>query len=182
MIKKCWNVVEKGIDGDKDREINELALAEITLMIEPNNFAHIAKAKTAKDAWDSIVSTYEGTGLTRKVKLLKQLVQLKLGDFSSMEEYVNAMILTSIKVNNAGLVINDEVTASLTLAGLPEEFQSMVMTIENTKTKLTVDSVKNLLLQGAKFDNNKKEKALVSNKKFKNWKLKCHSCNQMREI
>ncbi|XP_061400493.1 uncharacterized protein LOC133336226 [Musca vetustissima] len=87
-----------------------------------------------------------------------------------MEEYVNAMILTSIKVNNAGLVINDEVTASLMLAGLPEEFQSLMMAIENSKTKLTVDSVQNLLLQDAKYDNNKKEKTLVKNcpKKNKN--------------
>ncbi|XP_059226994.1 uncharacterized protein LOC131998560 [Stomoxys calcitrans] len=153
VIKKCWKVVEKGVTGDNDNEANELALAEITLMIEPTNFAHIAKAKTAKEAWDSLVRAYEDTGLTRKVELLKQLVQLKLGDFSSMQEYVNAMILTSIKVNNAGLNINDEVTASLMLAGLPEEFQSLVMAVENSKTQLTVDSVKNLLLQDAKFDN-----------------------------
>lgn len=179
IIKKCWKVVEKGVTGDQDNDSNELALAEITLMIEPSNYAHIAKAKTAKEAWDSLVRAYEDTGLTRKVELLKQLVQLKLGDFTSMQEYVNTMILTSIKVNNTGLNIDDEVTASLMLAGLPDEFQALVMAVENSKTKLTVDSVKNLLLQDAKFDNGNKESALVSKKKFKNGKFKCHSCHEI---
>lgn len=146
VIKKCWKVVENGVSGEADNDANELALAEITLMIDPSNFAHIATANTAKEAWDSLVRAYEDTGLTRKVELLKQLVQLKLGDFGSMQEYVNAMVLTSIKVKNAGLNIDDELTASLMLAGLPEEFQALVMAVENSKSKLTVDSVKNLLL------------------------------------
>ena len=92
VIKGCWRVVanplsNQGTQNDKDAD--ERALAEITLMIEPGNFAHIAKAKTSNEAWNALVSAYEDSGLTRKVELLKQLAQLKLSDCESMQDYVN---------------------------------------------------------------------------------------------
>lgn len=179
IIKNCWKVVNLGVTSQPDIEVNERALAEITLMIEPSNFAHIATATTAKEAWDALVRAYQDNGLTRKVELLKQLVQLKLGDFESMQDYINAMVMTSLKVRTAGLNIDDELTASLMLAGLPDEFRALVMAVENSKTTLTVDAVKNMLLQDAKFDNKCSESALVSNNKFKNKKFKCHSCNEV---
>lgn len=162
-------------------ETNERAIAEITLMVEPNNFAHIATAVTAKDAWKALMNAFEDSGLTRKVELLKQLVQLKLSDFDSMEEYVNGLVMTSLKVKNTGMNIDDELVASLMLAGLPEDFRSLVLAVENSKSKLSVDMVKNLLLQDAKFDKTAKneENAFVSNKKFqKKKKFKCHGCKK----
>lgn len=77
-------------------------------MIEPINFAHIATAETAKEAWDALLAAYEDSGLTRKVELLKTLVQLKLSDFDSMQEYINTMVMTSLKVQNAGLKIDEK--------------------------------------------------------------------------
>ncbi|XP_013107515.2 uncharacterized protein LOC106087133 [Stomoxys calcitrans] len=38
------------------------------------------------------------------------------------------------------------------LAGLTDDFKPLVMAVENSKEKLTVDMVKNVLLQDAKFD------------------------------
>ncbi|XP_058982660.1 uncharacterized protein LOC105262273 [Musca domestica] len=183
ILKNSWKIIENGLAVDaneKDKENNEKALAEITLMVEPSNFAHIAKAKSAKEAWQALVSSYEDTGLTRKVELLKQLVQLKLSDCDNVEDYVNRMIMASMKVQQAGLKIDDELVASLMLAGLPEEFKSLVLAVENSKTQLNVDMVKNLLLQDAKFDGIKKEDAaFISKKKFiKGKKFRCHGCKK----
>uniref|UniRef100_A0A1I8NJG4 DUF4219 domain-containing protein n=1 Tax=Musca domestica TaxID=7370 RepID=A0A1I8NJG4_MUSDO len=170
ILKNSWKIIENGLAVDaneKDKENNEKALAEITLMVEPCNFAHIAKAKSAKKAWQALVSSYEDTGLTRKVELLKQLVQLKLSDCDNVDDYVNRMLMASMKVQQAGLKIDDELVASLMLAGLPEEFKSLVLAVENSKTQLNVDMVKNLLLQDAKFDGIKKEDAaFIAKKKF----------------
>lgn len=169
VIKGSWKIIEAGLSDkstETDCDQNQRALAEITLMIEPINFAHIATAETAKEAWDALLAAYEDSGLTRKVELLKTLVQLKLSDFDSMQEYINTMVMTSLKVQNAGLKIDEEVTASLMLAGLPDEFRALVLAIENSKTKLTVDVVKNLLLQDAKFDGKSADSALYS-KNFK---------------
>lgn len=141
VIKGCWKVVETGSNEGVDASLNERALAEITLMVESSNYGHIAAAKTAKEAWDALVSAYEDTGLTRKVELLKQLVNMKLKNYNSLQEYVNEMVMVALKVKNSGLNVDDELTASLMLAGLPNDFKPLVMAVENF-----------LLLQDAKFD------------------------------
>lgn len=170
VIRHCWKIIETGISAnpnDKELKLNERALVEITLMVEPSNFAHIATCAAAKDAWTALVSAYGDSGITRKVELLKQLVQLKLTDCESMQEYeyINTMSLTSLKVQNAGLNIDDELKASLMLAGPPDDFRVLVLAVENSKTELTVDVVKNLLLQDVKFDNKTYDSALYTNKK-----------------
>ena len=73
IIKGCWAVVEKGVVAVGDAALNERALAEITLMVDPSNYGHIAMAETAKDAWDALMGAFEDKGLTRKVELLKIL-------------------------------------------------------------------------------------------------------------
>lgn len=111
--------------GAADKDTNERTLAELTLMLEPNNFAHKATAATATEIWQPLMQAFEDSGLTRKVELPKQLVQLKLADFPSMEKYINKMVITSLKVKNAGLNVDDELVASLMLAGLPKVFRSL---------------------------------------------------------
>ncbi|XP_067616909.1 uncharacterized protein CCHa2 isoform X1 [Eurosta solidaginis] len=182
VIKGCWDVVQSGLKDDaaqKDVQADGRALAEITLMVEPINFSHIATAKTAKEAWEALISAYEDSGLTRRVGLLKQLVQCRLSDFSSMQEYLNSLVMTSLKVQNAGLKIDEEVTGSLILAGLPDDFRALVLAIENSNQKLTIDSVKTLLLQEAKFDRQESENALyIKNKKKTTKFLRCHNCKE----
>lgn len=96
-----------------------------------------------------------------------------------MQDYVNTMVMTSLKVKNAGLKIDDELTASLMLAGLPDEFRALVLAVENSQSSLTVDTVRDLLLQEAKFDNKNADSALYSKNKSRPKKLRCHSCNQI---
>ncbi len=65
------------------------------------------------------------------------------------------------------------------LAGLPNEFDSLVMAIENSTEKLTSDGVKTLLLQDRRFDSNDDDaeayfsKARRQDKKKKN-NFRCH--------
>ena len=93
------------------------------------------------------MAAYEDSGLTRKVELLKKLVQVKPVQFQSVQDYVNKLVMTSI---NAGL--GDELVATLLLVGLPNEYQAFVMAVANSKARLTIDCVNSLLLQDVKFD------------------------------
>lgn len=180
VIKGLWSCVLKEPTASKTEEMEKdlKALSELTLLLDENLYSYIAGAETTKQAWMNLEKSFEDSGLCRKVELLKQLVKLTLADCDSVEDYVSRMVTTCIKVGKAGLKIDDEVLASLMLAGLPEEYKSLVMAIENSTTKLTSDAVKTLLLQETRLNNNDDcGKAFLSkSKKQGAFKFRCHQC------
>jgi len=176
-IKGCWDVIEKETIEEADKVKNRLALAELTLTIEESNFAHIAEEETAKGAWNALQKAYGDRGITRKVELLTQLVNTKLVNYSNVQEYINDLVMTSIKIRSTGLNLDDELTASFMLAGLPEEYKPLILAVENSNKQLKIDDVKNLLLQDVKFDNFQTQSAMFSKKK-----IQCYNCQQFGHI
>lgn len=136
VIKGLWSWTQKEPDASKTTEVeNDLKTwSELVLLLDESVYSYIANTKTAKSAWENLEKSFEDSGLSRKVELLKQMVKLTLSDCESIEDYVNRMVSKSLKVTKAGLKIDDEVLASLMLAGLPDEFKSLVMAIENSAT------------------------------------------------
>lgn len=133
IIKGCWKVVSTGAVSEAEATLDQLALAEITLLVDPSNYGHIATAETSKQAWDAIMNSYEDTGLTRKVELLKVLVNMKLQYFGSVQKYVNELVMIALKVNKTGLNIDDELTTSFMLAGLSDDFRPLVKRLKTPR-------------------------------------------------
>lgn len=90
--------------------------------------------------------------VSQKIYTLTKFVNTRAIDFGSLAAYVNEMMQLWTRVQSAGFDINDKTAGSLMLGGLPEQYQSMVMGIENSGKEITVDFVKNLLLQDVLFD------------------------------
>jgi len=186
VIKKLWMYVQNDLPSDAtnaQKEADLTAWSELTLLIDESIYSYIAETNNAKDAWKALESAFEDSGLCRKVGLLKQLVQLKLSDCMSMEEYINQMTMTSLKVKKTGLKLDDEIIASLMLAGLPNEFNPLVMAIENSSQKLTIEGVKTLLLQETRFDSRDDNDGTAlfsrSNRKVSNKNnFRCHYCGE----
>lgn len=115
VIKKAWSCVANGLSANASAEQKEsdlMAWSELTLLIHENVYSYIAETKSAKEAWTALETAFEDSGLCRKVALLKQLVQLKSSECASMEEYINQVTMTSLKVKKAGLKLDDEIVAS----------------------------------------------------------------------
>ncbi|GAB0095500.1 uncharacterized protein DMENIID0001_108920 [Sergentomyia squamirostris] len=136
-------------DPTKEAEVNKdlKAFSELTLLLDPAIYSYISGKTTTKQAWESLQQSFKDSGTCRKVATLQQFVSLKFEDCSSMEEYVNKMILLYSKVQAAGFNIDENVAGSLMLAGLPDEYKPMILGIENSAKTITVDFVKTLLLQ-----------------------------------
>lgn len=181
VIKGLWSWTQKEPDATKtsDVESDLKAWSELNLLLDESVYSYIANTTTAKEAWTNLEKSFEDSGLSRKVELLKQMVKLTLADCDSIEDYVSRMISTSLKVVKAGLKIEDEVLASLMLAGLPDDFKSLVMAIENSSKKLTTDAVKTLLLQETRLSTtNCESNAFFTKPKSKPFKYRCHKCGE----
>lgn len=156
---------------------HEKALAELTLMIEPHLYSYIAGKDNLKEAWEALGNAFSDTSTCRKVFLLQQFINTRLADCGSMEEYVNLMTSNWTKVKAVGFQIDDEVAASIMLAGLPTEYKPLIFGLENSDTKLTTDYVKGILLQGAILDNKSEQATALFVKKKKYFKrVKCFNC------
>lgn len=181
-VKGHWNCFD-GTETDSTK--NFLAIQCLNLLLHSSLYTYTEDVTIAKDAWEAIKNAFEDNGIGRRVDLLKQLVSLKQNECESMEDYVHKMVMTSLKVKKAGLQIGDDVVASLMLANLPDEYRPMVMAMENSKTALTMDYVRNHLLQEVHFDksNDANTTALMAKgKKFDKWKKKKPQSSKQKNI
>lgn len=123
------------------------AKGALILSIDPINYVHVRGAKTSKEVWDKLQATFEDTGSARRVALVRKIVNTKLENCSSMEEYVNEIMSAAHKLCETGYAVPDDWLAIFLLAGLTDQYTPMIMTIENSGDALSSDSVKTKLLQ-----------------------------------
>lgn len=185
ILKGLYEVIENDISPDESPETNARAISEITLLLETDLFNYLADTKSAKKVWDNLGEAFEDTGVTRKVTILNQLVSVRLVQYKSIENYINAILLYYNKSKTAGFKIQEDVIASLMLGGLPEEYKAMILGIENSGVELTIDYVKTVLLQGIPdpFENKEDDKAMAATCSLgQGKKRKCFKCGSPKHI
>ncbi|EZA57616.1 hypothetical protein X777_02193 [Ooceraea biroi] len=142
-----WGCVKGRSEYTQDSKRMTKARVKIILSVEKQNFSHLQDTVTPKEAWDKLRDTFEDSGLTRKVGLLRILTSTKLQDCGSVKAYVNQIMTTAYKLKELNFEVKDEMVAALMLAGLPEEYKPMFMGLEGSGVAITADSVKIKLLQ-----------------------------------
>lgn len=141
-----WGCVE-GTDTDAARD--QRALARICLSLQPKLFQFVRAAKTSKEAWKSLSDTFEDKGLYRKVLLLRQLHRMEYVNYTSMSEYIEAVMSCVAQLADIGKTIEDGETAEILLSGLPEQYDVIVSGLETASlsNNLTTEIVRTRLLQ-----------------------------------
>lgn len=166
-----------------DKKSDEKCLAELTLTLDTCVYTHIEECETAKSAWDALKLAFQDTGVSRKVTLLKQWITLRLENCESMHDYVTQCLSLRSKVRNAGFSIDEQTAGAIMLCGLSDDYRPMVMSIEAKGSELTVDFVKNILLQEVEFEKSDDASAFAARqkksfKKFTQKKdIKCFECD-----
>lgn len=182
-INGYWSCTKSEVNdatSETIKEKHDKALSELYLMVEPQIYPYLEGNDQVKTAWTALANAFADTGTCRKVYILQQWTSTKFNDCASMEDYVNTMTSLWAKVKAVGFRIDEEVAASLLLASLPAAYQPLIFGLENSKENLTMDFVKNLLLQGAlvKDDSPGGAMFMKGKKHFKKNKnpVKCYNC------
>lgn len=165
--EELWEAV-KGTEEDEARI--KIAMLTITLAVDPEVYEHFQNCKSAKEVWDNLAKVFDDTELTRRIGLLQKLLTTNLEN-SSVDQYVNTIVSTAHELNGIGLNIDDEWIGSILLAGLPEEYEPMVMSLGSSGIKVSTKLVKKKIFQEVKFENCKISKnssvAMIVKKKRK---------------
>jgi hypothetical protein len=143
----CWSIVETGWTKLEDttleivplknaRLANDKALHALCQALSPSEFAKISNCKSAKEAWQILETTYEGTKLVKSAKLqmlisrfeeIKMLEEETFGEFySKMSDLRNSMV-------SLGKPVSDVKLIRKILRSFPERFRIKVTTIEESK-------------------------------------------------
>lgn len=181
--EELWSCVDPDDTSAVDAKKDVKAKSKIVLLVEPINYVHIESATSAREMWINLQKAFEDSGLTRKVGLLKDLINTSLDSCVSIEEYVNKIMTTAHKLRNIGFKVDDEWLGTLMLAGLPETYKPMIMGLESSGIKISSDFIKTKLLQEVKVSESTafytKHKSTPKNQqKPKGKGPRCYNCNQ----
>lgn len=142
-----WKIVETGWIKQKEahkitvtqtraRLSNDKALHALCQALSPSEFARIWNCEIAKDAWQILETTYEGTKLVKSAKL--QLLISKFQEIKMLEEETVGEFYTKVSdlrnsMVSLGKQISDVKLIRKILRSLPERFRITVTTIEESK-------------------------------------------------
>ena len=115
---------------------NSKALNAIFYGVSLDEFHRISHITVAKEAWEILETTYEGTKKVKDTKLqmlITKFKELKMGDDESFDSFygkLNEIVLTKL---NLGEKIEDAKVVRKILRSLPESFRAKVTAIEKSK-------------------------------------------------
>ena len=103
-----WNFVESKEGQEVEPAKDILAKSKLILLINSQNYVHIQDCKTAKEVWTNLHKAFDDNGLTRKVGLLKELINTSLESSSGIEECVSKIMNAAHKLRNFDFDVSDE--------------------------------------------------------------------------
>jgi hypothetical protein len=142
-----WKIVETGwIKPEEANEItitqtsvrlsNDKALHALCQALSPSEFARISNFKVAKDAWQILETTYEGTKLVKSPKhqmLISKFEEIKMQEEETFREFYTKISNLRNSMVSLGKQISDVKLIRKILRSLPERFRIKVTTIEESK-------------------------------------------------
>lgn len=178
--------------AEANAEKREKAKAMIVLAVDQSIYVHINKCSDALSTWQTLQKLYEDNGLSRKIGLLRSLIQCRLEDCDNMQDFIDKIKSTANKLTGIGFDISDEWLGAILLAGLTDEYAPMIMTIESNNQEISADAIISKLIDMKA--NSKGGEAFLSKggknngkrnfkkKKNGNGKRKCYICDSEQHL
>ena len=129
--KSTWDKVALAVAN-----ANSKALNAIFCGVSPYEFHSISHVTIAKEAWQILETTYEGTKKVKDTKLqmlTTRFEELKMSDNESFDSFYGKLNEVVIGKFNLGEKIEDSKIVRKILRSLPESFRAKVTAIEESK-------------------------------------------------
>jgi hypothetical protein len=127
IVKTSWikrkETEEITVIQTRARLSNDKALHALCQALSPSEFTRISNCEIAKDAWQILETTYEGTKLVKSAKLQEETFE---EFYTKISDLRNSMV-------SLGKQIPDVKLIRKILRSLPEHFSIKVTTIEESK-------------------------------------------------
>ncbi|KAF8771309.1 hypothetical protein HNY73_018747 [Argiope bruennichi] len=123
FIKKdLWYYVA-GVKEDTAKDIK--ALSYIVEGVSEAIFNDLRELSSGKLAWQVLAETYEDKDITRKISIMKELVNTRYTDCKDMSDYLHRAISAYQQLISTGIKPDVELIAGIILANLPDRFEPL---------------------------------------------------------
>ena len=115
---------------------NSKALNAIFRGVSPDEFYRISHITIAKEAWEILETTYEGTKKVKDIKLqmlATRFKELKMSEDESFDSFYSKLNEVIVSKFNLGEKTEDYKIVRKILQSLPESFHAKVTAIEESK-------------------------------------------------
>jgi lipoate-protein ligase A len=143
----CWSIFEttwtKPTDATLElvtrknaRLSNDKALYALCQALSPSEFARISNSESAKEAWQILETTYEGTKLVKSIKLqmlISKFEEIKMLEDETFGEFYSKMSDLRNQMVSLGKTVSDVKLIRKIIRSFPECFRIKVTTIEESK-------------------------------------------------
>lgn len=186
LVKEdLWNVVKYGLKEGDANDADDQAMAHIIGGVIPEIFVHInpmnKTCTTAKAMWAKLAEKFAGSGLAMKVQLMSELVNTRLGDCKSNEEYVSKIATVVQKLSAIEFELTEDWVCTFMLAGLPAEYEPMIMAVKSSGVKLERDAIERMIIRKDVPRVSQRDEALLarpSSGRDRKFDGKCYNCDQ----
>ena len=130
-VKSTWDKAALAVAN-----ANSKALNAIFCGVSPNAFHRISHVTIAKEAWQILETTYEGTKKVKDIKLqllTTQFEKLKMSEDESFDSFYGKLNEVVISKFNLGEKTEDLKIVRKILRSLPGSFRAKVTAIEESK-------------------------------------------------
>ncbi|VFQ58235.1 unnamed protein product [Cuscuta campestris] len=136
-------LVQKDLDvvlGDKSEKMSDAdwagldrkAMSVIRLSLTKNVAFNILKETTAKGIMEALSNMYEKPSAANKVFLIRELVNTRMKNGTSITEHINKLNLILARLLSVGIKFDDEVQALLLLSSLLDTWSGTVTAVTSS--------------------------------------------------
>ncbi|UYV69877.1 hypothetical protein LAZ67_7001058 [Cordylochernes scorpioides] len=173
-VAACIAVRDEDTQDAQLKAQKERALAVIALSINTEHQIHIIDCSSPQDAWKNLEQVFEPKSRSRILQLKKQFVNIKLQTGESMLDYLNRLKICMDHLKEAGAEVDDQDIAYSMLSGLPDSFDTLVMSFGNVEdSDFTSNKVRNTLL--TEYERRSSREGASSG-------VKCYRCSKIGHI
>ena len=128
--------------------MNRKAIGHIRQWVDDSVFHHVSNETDAYALWGKLESFFEKKAATKKVFLIKELINVKYKDGMSVAEHSNNFQNMINQLATMNMANDSELQALLLLGSLPYCCETFIVTISNSASNgvLTMDTVKDSML------------------------------------
>ena len=129
---KLKGVKPEGITDSDWQELDELARSTIMLTLSKSVYFNVKDMTTSFELWEKLCDLYEKKSAASQVYWLKQLVDLKMKEGTSMSSHLNEFNTIFSQLSSQEIKFDDSVKAIFLLVTLPESWDTFRTAVSNS--------------------------------------------------